>query len=389
MDLGGEANTVLYDRGNREPLSEYLGEWFGKNRRTMLKKTDYVKIIKTAAGAALAIVLAEALGLKYSSSAGVITLLSIQDTKKETLRVVARRVISFVAALVISAACFRVFGYGAAAIAVFLVIFSAICIRFRMQEGISVNTVLMLHFFAEHSMTVRDIGNEAALLLIGAGIGVILNLYIPGKRRQIIVKQRQIEEEMKVILGSVAKVLAACCTESENGFSVIDGGSVENQDVEETLKTAGKWLEDLEAVLAEGERDAYEELENKLLSESKYYIRYMNMRRTQSSILSRIIEDISHLAELPPQSCEIAGLVEKIKDSFHECNNALALLDELEFVRQSMRNQPLPTVREEFENRAVLYGILLELEQLLTVKKEFVEKLTEEEKTQFWSSAFL
>ena len=141
--------------------------------------------------------------------------------------------------------------------------------------------------------------------------------------------------------------------------------------------------------MEEGEKDAYEELDNKLLSESKYYIRYMNMRRTQSSILSRIKENISHLAKLPPQSCEIADLVEKIKDSFHEYNNALALLAELERVRQSMRNQPLPAAREEFENRAVLYGILLELEQFLTVKKEFVEKLSEEEIGRFWSDAIL
>ena len=36
-------------------------------------------------------ILAERLGLNYSASAGVITLLSIQDTKKETIRVVVRR----------------------------------------------------------------------------------------------------------------------------------------------------------------------------------------------------------------------------------------------------------------------------------------------------------
>ena len=89
-----------------------------------MTKPDYVKVIKIAVGAGLAIVLAERMGLNYSASAGVITLLSIQDTKKETIRVVARRLLSFVLALVISAAGFSVFGYDPLAVGVFLLFFS-------------------------------------------------------------------------------------------------------------------------------------------------------------------------------------------------------------------------------------------------------------------------
>ena len=44
----------------------------------------FLKILKIAVGSLLAMAAAQALGLRYSSSAGVITLLSIQDTKRET-----------------------------------------------------------------------------------------------------------------------------------------------------------------------------------------------------------------------------------------------------------------------------------------------------------------
>ena len=44
-----------------------------------------LKILKIAVGSMLAMAAAQALGLRYSSSAGVITLLSIQDTKRETI----------------------------------------------------------------------------------------------------------------------------------------------------------------------------------------------------------------------------------------------------------------------------------------------------------------
>ena len=54
----------------------------------MKRKPDYLKILKIAAGTGISIIIAEVLGLRYSASAGVITLLSIQDTKRETIRVV-------------------------------------------------------------------------------------------------------------------------------------------------------------------------------------------------------------------------------------------------------------------------------------------------------------
>lgn len=330
----------------------------------MLQKPDYIKILKIAVGAGLAIVLAEQAGLNYSASAGVITLLSIQDTKKETIRVMALRLCSFGLALALSAACFSLFGYGAAAIGVFLLLFSGASLMLRMQEGISVNTVLMTHFMAEQSMSARNIVNELAILAIGAGIGVILNLYIPGKEKQIRAGQREIENRMKEILKTMAKLLAAAAEASaeslQNSLAILNG----------TLK--------------QGEKHAYEEMENKLLTETRYYLRYMNMRRVQSSVLKRIAEDIGHLQMLPPQSDEIAGFMERISASFHEHNNAVELLEDLECVKASMRKQALPGTREEFESRAILYRILLELEQFLEIKKAFVEELTEDEIKKYW-----
>ena len=332
-----------------------------------MKKPDYVKVIKIAVGAGLAIVLAERMGLRYSASAGVITLLSIQDTKKETIRVVARRLLSFVMALAISAAGFSAFGYGPLAVCVFLLFFSAACMAFGMQEGISVNTVLMTHFLAERSMTGANIANELGLLAIGAGIGVILNLYIPGKVHLIRTSQRRIESHMKEILRKMAGQLTTG-----------KGGDAGLADGEPPLSSL---LKELDAELKQGEKSAYEDMENKLLTETRYYLRYMNMRRTQAFVLGRIEGELKHLGELPSQAQPIAELMER---GFHEYNNAVGLLEALDAVKEAMREQPLPELREEFENRAVLFQILLELEQFLEIKKEFVEELSAEEIGKFW-----
>lgn len=337
----------------------------------MLNKPDYIKVLKIAAGAGIAMALADGLGLEYGTSAGVITLLSIQDTKKETIRVMALRLCSFGLALAISAVCFSLFGYGALGISAFLLFFSGISLIFRMQEGISVNTVLMTHFMAEQSMSLRNIGNELAILVIGAGIGVILNLYIPGKGKQIRAKQREIEDLMKAILNELAGILSA----PEAPVGVSDA---------EILRDS---LARLDRELKLGERNAYEEMENKLLTETRYYLRYMNMRRAQSAVLVRIADHVGHLDMLPPQSEQIARFILRIGGSFHEHNNAVALLKDLQQVKGSMRTQKLPDTREEFESRAVLYRVLLELEQFLEIKRTFVEELTADEIGTFWKNA--
>ncbi len=330
----------------------------------MFHKPDYIKILKIAAGAGISMALAEGLGLHYAASAGVITLLSIQDTKRETIRVMVRRLFSFGLALAFAAACFSVFGYGAPALGVFLLLFSGASLALGIPEGISVNTVLMTHFMAERSMSVLNIVNELALLAAGVGIGVLVNLYILGKGRLMRENQAEFVSRMKDILESMAKMLSPQKEAEEAGLR--------------------ERLKGLDLLLKAGEKNAYEEMENKLLTETKYYLRYMNMRKNQSAVLGRIAENIGHLQTLPVQSEQIARFIRQIVDSFHEYNNAIELLDRLMKVKESMRKQPLPDTRQEFESRAVLYRILLELEQFLEIKKNFVEELTEDEIKKFW-----
>ena len=48
-------------------------------------KTQFVKSLKIAAAAVASIAIAGELGLQYSATAGIITVLSIQNTKRETV----------------------------------------------------------------------------------------------------------------------------------------------------------------------------------------------------------------------------------------------------------------------------------------------------------------
>ena len=54
-----------------------------------MKTEETIKLIKYVTGSVAAVLLAAALQLQFAYAAGIITLLTIQDTKKETVRITA------------------------------------------------------------------------------------------------------------------------------------------------------------------------------------------------------------------------------------------------------------------------------------------------------------
>ena len=329
-----------------------------------------LKIIKIAGGSLLAMAAAEWLGLNYAASAAVITLLSIHDTKRETIRVMAKRMAAFLVALLLAPVCFYWLGYRPIAVGAFLLVFTPVCTLLNVQEGISVSTVLMTHFLTEGAVSAGNIINEALLLLVGTGVGVGMNLYMPGRTGVIRQKQHQIESQFRCVLAHMGDIL--------NGDGPCGSRLPELQT--ETV------FSNLKEMLTQGEEDAYKEMENRLLAETKYYLAYMGLRKNQLLILRRIQTYLEWPDSFPKQARYLATLFMSVSSSFHEYNNARGLLEELEDVKQQMRLQPLPVTREEFEARAVLFQVLLELEQFLVLKRDFVDGLTQHEIHCFWQA---
>ena len=138
-----------------------------------------LKLIKIAVGSVAAIFIADMLGLGYSTAAGIITLLTIQDTSRETIVISIKRIAAFLLATALSYVIFHLFGYHVFSYGIFLFLFIACCIPLRLGEAVSVNAVLATHYLLEQDMSLPLIRNETMLLFIGTGIGVILNLYMP------------------------------------------------------------------------------------------------------------------------------------------------------------------------------------------------------------------
>ena len=327
-----------------------------------IKNINYLKVLKIAVGSSAAIFLARAMGLSYAASAGIITLLSIRDTKKETLATASGRTLAYLASTLIALISYQVLGFSLTAYAVYTFFFVAFCFYFHIEDAISICMVLTGHYLVEETLNLNWFYNETLLFIIGVGIGVLMNLYIPSNMKRIREGQYRIEEDMKELLVSTASAL------------------VHMTPTDEIKKNLEKLRDDIDKALSE----AYRNMNNTLLKDTKYFIDYMEMRKNQAVILQTVCLHLDKLEHAPNQAAVLSNFMIHMSQTFHERNNAEGLIRDLKLMRNTMRNEPLPVTREEFENRAVLYQTIYELEDFLRIKRQFVRELSEEQVRLYW-----
>lgn len=307
------------------------------------------RTLKTGIGASVAMIIAKQLGLEYAVAAGIITILSIQNTKRQSFKIALQRVIAFVIALFVSLIIFTVVGYNAVAFGIFLLIFIPLTVKFNLEQGIVVNSVLVTHFLVQKTINLFWIRNELELMLIGVGVALFLNFYMPSIEEQIKQDQIYIDETIKGILFQMSK-------------------SLKNNDI---LIKEQNLFNELEKRLYIAKEHAYNNLNNYFLLDTRYYVEYIEMRIQQFKILKRMKGHFQRFFMSYEQTTMIADFTENVAESFREENTAENLLQQTNVLRKEFRNMPLPTTREEFENRAMLFQFLNDLEQFLIVKNEF------------------
>lgn len=315
-----------------------------------------------AFGSTIAILVAFLLNLNYFTSAGIITLLTQQDTKKETMVAALNKILAFFISVIISYIVFELFSYSLISYGIFLFLFIISCSYLKMFDAIPINAVLATHFLLEKEMSLLVIGNAGLLMLIGAGTGILLNLYIPSNIKFIRKEQSIIERDFKNILNCFAN-------------QIIGEGKSDNIDI---------YFNSIKKHINIGTNRAKENMNNTFFSENKYFFDYMKLRREQYEVLEEIYPKIRTLTLIPSQAYEVSMFINKISESFSESEKAKGLLLSMEGLMAKFKESPLPTTREEFENRAILYMILMDFKILIKMKENFADSLTQEQIKLYW-----
>lgn len=333
-----------------------------------------IQSFKIAIGSAAAILIASELQLEFAPSAGIITLLSVVSTKWDTLKLSLARILSFLAVIPVTFATLPLLGneWVAYGILIFVtVLFSSL---FGIESTVSTNAVIGTHFLMTGNYSFAFICNEFLLVAIGISIAVIVNL-IHGNESQKKKLQQDIyyvEEKMRLILHELS------------GYLRSNEGNDNKSDNSDKEKDVWEEISSLEEHLTFSIEFAHEYQGNTFASHPGYYIQYMEMRNRQCNILHNLHREINRIRTLPAQAEVIAGYMAYLRNYVVEYNVPDMQEQELNRIFSRMKQEPLPVTRDEFENRAILYYVLMNLEDFLSYKRHFIESLSEVQRRIYW-----
>ena len=283
----------------------------------------------------------------FYAAAGIITILCIQVTVKKSVRTAINRILATLLGIGIGFAGFWIFGFTPLALMFTILVFMPLAVRMRIQEGFVTCMVVMMHLYAEERMDLALIANEFALLVIGVGVALVVNLYMPSLEKELKAMQEKVERNFSKILKEFSFYL-------RNGESSWEG--------HELIETP--------SLLAQAIKLASRDVENRLGRGDDTYTSYFVMREKQFELLERMMPIVSTLNSQVPQGLQMADFLDKLSDSVHPGNTAYRFLDELRLMHEEIKETPLPKTREEFETRASLFYLLREMENYLYIKHE-------------------
>ncbi|WP_070121623.1 aromatic acid exporter family protein [Bacillus marinisedimentorum] len=306
------------------------------------------RTMKTAVGTALSIWIAQLLQFENYASAGILTILCIQVTKKRSLISSWVRFAACILAMAFAFIFFEIGVYSPVSIGLMLLFFIPATVTLKIQEGVVTSSVILLHIYMNGDMNLPFILNELGIIVVGIGIALIMNLYMPSMEGELRKYQEEIEDNFKQIFQEISHYM-------RTGDSTWTG--------KEITRTA--------ELIDRAKALALRDVENRVLREGSEFYRYFEMRQKQFEIIERILPILTSVRDEVEQGLMIGDFIEEISYSIHPGNTAIYFLKRLKVMRETFREMPLPKTREEFEIRAALFTFINEMEEYLTIKRHF------------------
>ena len=316
------------------------------------------RAIRITLSSLLANLVAMLIGLQNPYAAGIIAILAVLNTRKETLDRAKEYFISTVLAFTIATIVFLIFGFSMYSFSVYLAIYVPLAYYLKVDAGIAPCSVLVTHFLISGSVSIAWQLNGLAIMLIGLTFALLSNLWIPSHNQKLETYVVEIEKQMTLILFMLEKRLLE--------------GSKNNDRIKKELK-------DLCDLTIELEDLAFIEYDNREFSNDidNYYIKYAQMRKRQYQILKGITDSLEYVVPSTDENKMLASIFGETAEQLDEKNTGVELLSYIGDLYRVFRDSSLPKTRKEFEGRAILYNILNEFEAFLELKRDFYQEFGE------------
>ncbi|MBO6206339.1 MAG: hypothetical protein J6O73_05310 [Lachnospiraceae bacterium] len=313
-------------------------------------KKNFIHALKVTLTAIVTILIAEGMHLQFSVSAGIVAILSVAFTKRETIKTARDRFAAFTAALVIAALCFYMIGFDLYGFFVYLLLFILLCQFMGWNSAMAMDSVLISHFLTFQNMEPASLSNEVMLFLIGVGGGIIANLFLHKDAYYMKQMRQETDELMKHALHRMSLRIMDPDLEGYDGscFDTL------NRTIDEAYALAR--LNYLNQVSKEDTKD----------------MEYISMREKQADTLYEMYKHIRQINTVPVTAEILSAFFEKVSEQYSMENTVEDLLKDFEKLNAEMQERPLPAERHEFEDRARLFAIMRGMEEFLKIKKEYV-----------------
>ena len=321
--------------------------------------------VKIGLGSSIAIFIAQTLNLEYAVSAGTVTLLTLMTSKWETIKLSVARLVTFITTVLMAWIIFPHINSMWISSGVLVTLEVLIAEVFGWRSTVSVNAVVIVHLLTNQDFSTAAIWNEFLLVLIGVVLAVLLNLFHGNvfHKRKIISDMRDTENRLQSILRDLAAYLSG----DETQHNVWDDIHALEDRIHSYVKSASEYQE------------------NTFQSHPEYYISYFEMRHEQCRILHNLNDEMVKIRSMPKQAVIIAEYLLYLAEFVIEINHPTPQITRLDEIFEEMRNGEPPKSSDDFEDRALMYHILMDIQDFLTQKAEFVSKLDQTQIERYWN----
>ncbi|MBN2981876.1 aromatic acid exporter family protein [Cohnella algarum] len=305
------------------------------------------RTIKTAVGVSVSVLIAQALKLEYYSASGILTLLCIQKSRKQSNKAVFSRLVACMLGMIASTALFEIIGYAPYSFLVLMLLFIPLCVKLRIQEGLASSSVIIMHVYMNRQIEASFFLNEVLVILIGLGVALLINWYMPSIDKQLNRMKAEADRLISVILSEFSVYL-------KNGYTLWDG----------------KEMLQLSDLLDRALRMAQLEEENYRPGKKGGYRTYFHNKRKQYELLERMLPHVSQITAQVEQGLRIGQFMERLSEHMKRQGESGGdrhdnFYESLRGIREYHKGLPLPETREEFETRANLFAAANELERFI------------------------
>ncbi|GEK33958.1 aromatic acid exporter family protein [Kurthia sibirica] len=306
------------------------------------------RTIKTAFGIAISIALAGLLDLEYYTSAGILTILCIQTTKRKSVHAIYTRVFASLLVMLMAFVFFFIGGYNPITLGLLVLLFLPLLVMFKITPGFVSSIVILLHIFNSQYFTLDLLINELLIMAVGFGVGFLINFYMPDISKRLNKYRIKIEDSYSSIFQEIEKYLRTGDTDWDGKELIIANECVEK----------GKAL-------------AYMDIENHLARKEDLYYRYFDIREKQLEIIERVLPKITNLPASVEHSTIVADFIGELSENVHSGNTVKENRQKLAKVRNDFEEMPLPQSHDEFLAMSALYTFIEEMDQYFAVKDGF------------------